>query len=298
MVMIEKSRKVILGIIMMLNCPALWSTEPRVEKLWPHGAPDLGQHCIAEEPTLTVYFADDSNNSGAAVLILPGGGYAHLAIDHEGHQIAQWLNSFGVSGFIVAYRRGMGCQHPLPMIDAKRAIRTVRSRAVPWKINPRKIGVMGFSAGGHLASSTGTLFDPGDPKADDPVERLSSRPDFMILCYPVISMTSEYTHQGSKKNLLGENPDAVLVEHLSTDLQVTADTPPTFLFHTSEDKGVPPQNSILFYLALHRAGVPVEMHIFEKGRHGLGLAQSDPFLAVWPELCRNWLKNRGFVPDH
>jgi acetyl esterase/lipase len=155
---------------------------------------------------------------------------------------------------------------------------------------------MGFSAGGHLASSAGTHFDGGQSDADDPIARQSSRPDFLILCYPVISLTADYTHQGSKRNLLGESPDADLVESLSNEKQVAADTPLTFLFHTSEDRGVPPQNSIVFYLALHAAGVPAELHVFEKGRHGLGLAQSQTGTSAWPELAREWMRGRGLLP--
>jgi acetyl esterase/lipase len=154
---------------------------------------------------------------------------------------------------------------------------------------------MGFSAGGHLASSAGTHFDAGNASSDDPIERVSCRPDFLILCYPVISFVTRYTHQGSKRNLLGQNPDAKLVESMSSELAVTAETPPTFLFHTNEDTGVPPENSVLFYMALRKAGVPAEMHVFEKGPHGVGLAQKLPALAAWPDLCAAWLRGRGLL---
>ncbi len=158
---------------------------------------------------------------------------------------------------------------------------------------PHKIGILGFSAGGHLASSAGTHFDQGKPDADDPIDRVSCRPDFMILCYPVISLTTPYTHQGSKKNLLGENPDEKLVESMSSELQVTPDTPPTFLFHTNADTGVPSENSVLFYLALRKAGVPAELHIYEKGRHGVGLAPELPALKSWPDRCIDWMRGAG-----
>jgi acetyl esterase/lipase len=186
------------------------------------------------------------------------------------------------------------------MLDGQRAIRTARARASEWGIDPAKIGVLGFSAGGHLASTLGTHFDAGQPDAADPIDRANSRPDFMILCYPVISMTSEHMHQGSRENLLGKKPDAALARKMSNELQVTADTPPTFLWHTDADTVVPVENSVAFYLAMQQAGVPGELHVFQNGHHGLGLARDVPGTSAWPDLCRQWFEVRGLIdpPRH
>jgi acetyl esterase/lipase len=217
-------------------------------------------------------------------------------MDHEGTQIAEWLNSMGVTAFILKYRlKGTGHQHPIPMQDGQRAIRTVRARAAEWKLDPQRVGVIGFSAGGHLASTLGTHFDAGKAEAADPVDRVSSRPDFMVLCYPVISMTKDFAHKGSRENLLGPMPDKKLLESLSNETQVSADTPPTFLFHTNEDTGVLPEHSIAFYSALLKAGVPAELHIYEKGPHGVGLAKSIPGTSTWAERCREWMQARGWL---
>jgi acetyl esterase/lipase len=238
--------------------------------------------------------ADQAN--GAGVVVCPGGGYGGLASGYEGNEIAQWLNSFGVAGFVLKYRhKGTGYQHPAPLDDAQRAIRTVRSRASEFHVDPARIGILGFSAGGHLASSAGTHFDQGKADAKDAVDRVGCRPDFLVLCYPVISFVAPTTHQGSKKNLLGDNPDPKLVESMSSELAVTSDTPPTFLWHTDADSGVPPENSVLFYLALRKAKVPAELHVFEKGRHGLGLAQKEPGTRFWPELAQAWMRNHGLL---
>ena len=282
--------------------PAL-AAEPETVLLWPDGAPGAKGDQPEDVPKLTIYLPEQEEATGSAVVICPGGGYGGLAVDHEGHQIAKWFNSLGVAGFIVDYRhRGKGYGHPAPLQDAQRAIRTVRSGAAEWKIDPQKIGVMGFSAGGHLASTTGTHFDKGDPNSADPIQRASCRPDFMILCYPVIAFDEPYTHRGSQKNLLGADADAALVRSLSNEKQVTAETPPTFLFHTDEDKGVPSENSVYFYLALRRAGVPAEMHIYQKGPHGVGLctgigkyARKIPGTDIWPKCCEAWLAGLGLL---
>ncbi len=258
-----------------------------VELLWPQGAPGAKGDQPADKPTLTIFLPDEQKATGTAVVICPGGGYGGLATDHEGHQIARWFNTFGVAGFMLEYRhRGRGYGHPAPLQDAQRAIRTVRSRAAQWKIAPERIGIMGFSAGGHLASTAGTHFDRGNPNADDPIERVSCRPDFLILCYPVITFDEPFTHRGSRVNLLGANADPELVRSLSNEKQVTPQTLPTFLFHTDEDKGVPAENSVQFYLALRRAGVPAEMHIYRAGQHGLGLAAAPPALPPGPTGSR------------
>ncbi|REK11226.1 MAG: alpha/beta hydrolase [Planctomycetota bacterium] len=270
--------------------------EPKVELLWPEGAPGAKGDSDDDKPTLTIMLPPEDKANGAAVVVCPGGGYGHLAFGYEGVDVGQWLSDHGVAAFVLKYRhRGTGYGHPAPLDDAQRAIRTVRARADEFGVDPQRIGILGFSAGGHLASSAGTHYDAGDSNAKDAIARASCRPEFLILCYPVISFTTPYTHKGSRKNLLGENPDAKLVESFSNELQVTEDTPPTFLWHTSEDKGVPPENSVLFYLALHKAGVPAEMHIYEKGRHGLGLAQEVPAVSSWPGRCIDWMRGRGLL---
>ncbi len=272
------------------------AAEPKVELLWPNGAPGAKGSADTDKPTLTISLPSEDKANGAAVVICPGGGYGALAVDHEGKAIAEWLNSLGVAAFMVKYRLGSnGYRHPAPLDDAQRAIRTVRARAAEWKVDPGRIGIMGFSAGGHLASTAGTHFDKGKSDDPDPIARASCRPDFLILCYPVVSLTTAYTHEGSKKNLLGEKPDQSLVESLSNENQVTAETPPTFLFHTDADGAVPSENSVLFYLALRRAKVPAELHIYEKGNHGVGLAPNVPAVSSWPERCADWLRGRGIL---
>jgi acetyl esterase/lipase len=274
---------------------ALLAAEPQTIVLWPEGAPGAVGNEDADRPTLTVYLPPADRAVPTGVVVCPGGGYAKLAMDHEGRQVAEWLNSLGVAAFVLKYRLGPRYRHPAPLEDAKRALRLVRSRAGEFRIAPDRIGVWGFSAGGHLASTLATHFDAGNPAASDPVERVSCRPDFAILAYPVISFASEYAHKGSRRNLLGDNPDPALVENLSNEKQVTAQTPPTFLFHTNEDQGVPAENSVLFYLALRRAGVPAELHIYERGRHGVGLAPDDPVLSSWPQRLADWLRVRGLL---
>jgi acetyl esterase/lipase len=268
---------------------------PKAQPLWPHGAPGAIGKTPADIPTHTVYLPPADKSTGAAVVICPGGGYGFVAMDHEGHQVARWLNSIGVAGIILNYRHAPAYHHPVPLQDAQRALRAVRARAKDWGIDPHRVGILGFSAGGHLASTAGTHFDAGRPDADDPIEQQSCRPDFMVLIYPVISFSSPATHKGSRANLLGKNPDPKLVESLSNEKQVTDQTPPTFLVHTSEDTTVPPQNSIAFYLALHKHHVPAELHVFEKGAHGLGLGRSGTAFARWPELCAAWLKTRNII---
>jgi acetyl esterase/lipase len=229
------------------------------------------------------------------VIVAPGGSYGMLASNHEGRQVANWLNALGVTAFVLKYRLGPRYHHPIELGDAQRAIRLVRSRAGEFGFLPDRIGMIGFSAGGHLASTAGTHFDNGNPSASDPIDRISCRPDFLILAYPVISFTAPYTHQGSATNLLGENADASLRAELSNELHVTPQTPPTFLFSTTTDKVVPPENTVAFYLALRKAGVPAEMHVFENGPHGVGLDLSDPVLGKWPVLLANWLRARGLL---
>jgi acetyl esterase/lipase len=218
-----------------------------------------------------------------------------LAMDDEGREIAEWLNARGVAAFVLRYRLGPRYHHPVELGDAQRALRLVRFHAAEYGVAPDKIGIWGFSAGGHLASTAGTHFDQGDANASDPIERMSSRPDFMILAYPVISFTTPYTHRGSLRNLLGENPDPKLAASLSIETQVTPQTPPTFLFHTDGDTGVPAENSVLFYLALRKAGVPAEMHIYERGEHGVGLDLVDPVLSSWSRRVEAWMRVHGWM---
>jgi acetyl esterase/lipase len=245
-------------------------------------------------PTLTIYRASNPNEAKSAVIVLPGGGYVHLAFDYEGTDVAAWLNKLGISAFVLRYRLGPKYHYPVQLWDAQRAIRYVRAHAPELGIVPERIGVWGFSAGGHLAATAGTHFDKGDPGAKDEFERQSSRPDFLILAYPVITMEDPYAHQGSLHALLGDKPDPQLVRSLSNETQVNSETPPAFLFHTADDKVVPVQNSINFYLAQKQAGINSEMHIYLHGRHGVGLATNDPVLKSWTERLSDWLTVQGY----
>jgi acetyl esterase/lipase len=233
--------------------------------------------------------------SGTAIIVAPGGGYTGLAMNHEGRQVANLLNAAGVTTFVLKYRLGPRYRHPIELGDALRAIRIVRARAQEFGLQPDRIGMLGFSAGGHLTSTAGTHFDAGKADAADPIDRVSSRPDFLVLCYPAISFDPAIAHAGSVRSLLGDKPEQALLDELSNDLKVTPQTPPTFLFHTNADTGVVAENSVRFYLALRRAKVPAEMHIFENGPHGVGLALGDPALSAWPTLLANWLRGRGLL---
>lgn len=269
------------------------NAEPETMLLWPDGAPGALGKEDADRPTLTIYRARQP--SGASVIVAPGGGYGALASNHEGRQVANLLNAAGVTAFVLKYRLGPKYRHPIQLGDAQRAVRLVRARAAEFGIAGDRIGLMGFSAGGHLAATAGTHFDAGKADSTDPIDRAGSRPDFLILAYPVVSFDPAITHAGSVRNLLGENPDPKLIDELSNDLRVTKDTPPTFLFHTNADTGVVAENSVRFYLALRRAKVPAELHIFETGPHGVGLALGDPALAAWSTLLTNWLRGRGLT---
>jgi acetyl esterase/lipase len=262
--------------------------------LWENGAPNALGKEPQDVPLITAFQAPKELATGAAIVICPGGGYSHLSEVKEGSDVAKWLNSIGISAFVLRYRLGMRYHQPNQLLDAARAVRTVRSRAKEWNIDPARIGILGFSAGGHLASTLGTHFDAGMPKAADPIDRVSSRPDLMVLVYPVISM-GEFAHGGSKLNLLGEAPSADLVKLYSNELQVTAETPPTFLVHTMSDSTVPVENSLMFADALRRNKVPFELHLYERGPHGFGLAPTNPVLATWVERCADWLTLHGFA---
>lgn len=275
---------------------SLVAAEPEKILLWPNGAPDAKGDEDKDKPNLTIYLTPKEKACGTGIIICPGGGYEHLSIEKEGTTPALWLNSLGISAFVLDYRHGgKGYQHPAPLEDAQRAVRLVRDNAAKWNLDTNRIGIMGFSAGGHLASTIGTHFDAGDAGASDPIDRASCRPDFLVLCYPVILMDSPFTHKGSQKHLLGDQPDADLLKNLSTDTQVTSDTPPTFLFTTDADKGVPAENSVQFYLALRKAKVPAELHIYQNGPHGLGLAPNEPVVNTWKDRLADWLKVRGLL---
>jgi len=265
--------------------------------LWPGDAPGALGKEPKDIPTLTPFYPDAGKASGAAMVICPGGGYGGLA-PHEGEGYARWLNEQGITAFVLKYRLGSaGYRHPVMLQDAARALRLVRANADAWKVDPKRLGIMGSSAGGHLASTLLTHFDAGKPEDADPVERVSSRPDVGILCYAVITM-GKFTHQGSKNNLLGTNPPPALVEELSNELRVTQDTPPCFVWHTFEDTAVPVENSMQFAAALRQAGVPFDLHIYQKGGHGMGLGSREYDSTKWHPWthdCSYWLKAQGFV---
>jgi acetyl esterase/lipase len=268
---------------------------PDTLPLWENRAPGALGDSDADRPTLTIFRAAARQNPVTSVIVAPGGGYVNLSMDKEGRQVASWFNAMGVTAFVLKYRLGPRYHHPIELGDVQRAIRLVRSRALQFGVAPDRIGMMGFSAGGHLAATAGTRFDDGNASAPDEVDRVSSRPDFLILAYPVISFDPAIAHAGSVRSLLGDNPAPALLQELSADLHVTAKTPPTFLFSTNADTAVPAENTIRFYLALRQAKVPAEMHIFENGPHGVGLDLGDPALSLWPTLLTNWLRGRGLL---
>ncbi|HEX7715554.1 MAG TPA: alpha/beta hydrolase [Bacillota bacterium] len=259
-------------------------------ELWEDKIPGYRQEIPQAKPSLK-QFMPDSGSARGAIIVCPGGGYEYKAA-HEGEPIARWLNSLGLTAFVLDYRVSP-YRYPIPVLDANRAVRWVRYHAENWHLDPNQIGLLGFSAGGHLAATVGTQFDNGQPDAADPVDRVSSRPDALILCYPVISL-GQYGHRGSIESLLGPNPSDTLRQSLSNELRVTTDTPQTFLWHTANDGAVPVENSLMFAAALSRCRVPFAMHIFPDGHHGLGLADENPPVAVWTELCADWLKQIGF----
>lgn len=288
--------KTLLKIFTAMSLSTVIYAQDKEMPLWPNGAPGALGKKMRDIPTITPFPSAAKNNSGSAIVICPGGGYGGLA-SHEGSTYAQFLQQHGINAFVLKYRLGSaGYRHPIMLGDAARAIRTVRTNAKKWNIDPEKIGIMGSSAGGHLASTMITHFDKGNPNASDPVDRASSRPNVGILCYPVITM-GEFTHQGSKRNLLGKNPSKELTDLLSSEKQVRKDTPPTFVWHTAEDRPVPVENSMLFASALRKAAVPFALHIYQKGRHGIGLADKPPFKNVhpWANDLVFWLKEQGFI---
>jgi acetyl esterase/lipase len=272
------------------------SAQTHTYPLWTGNAPGALGDGELDRPTITFYAASDDDKPVPAVIVFPGGSYGYLASNHEGRQMANWFNSVGMAAFVVRYRVGPRYHHPIELRDAQRAIRLVRSRAAEFHVMPDKIGILGFSAGGHLASTAETHFDPGGAKAEDTIDRVSSRPDFAVLAYPVISLIADYAHQPSWQNLLGKDATPEMRRALSNEFNVTADTPLTFLFSSSTDTVVPPENSVAFYLALRKANVPAELHIFQDAPHGVGLDLNDPAVGEWSTLLLNWLRANDFVP--
>jgi acetyl esterase/lipase len=277
--------------------PAMAAERERVI-LWPSGAPLAKGTAATDEPFVEVYPAAHDAAAGPAFVICPGGGYGALAADHEGTQIARWANGLGATAFVLHYRLGSkGYHYPAQLLDVQRALRWVRANAARYSIDPQRVGIIGFSAGGHLASMAATLFDERpEGTTHDAIDAVSARPDIAVLGYPVISMTAAHAHKGSRKNLLGPAADDdAAARPLDTDTRVTANTPPTFLFQTDEDAGVPAENVISFYLACRRNHVPAELHVFERGPHGVGFGLGDPVLSTWPDRLAGWLRDRGFL---
>ncbi len=273
--------------------------EPAPVLLWPDEAPGAVGKEDADRPRIWPYLPAGAKTPTSAIVVCPGGGYGGLAFNIEGHPVARRLNAMGIAAFVLQYRLGPRYHHPAPITDAHRAIRLVRARAKEWNLDPAKVGIMGFSAGGHLTSTAATIFDDGDPKSADPIEREGCRPDFAVPVYPVVSMVESCVHAGSRANLLGKDYDPKLAEALSLERRVTARTPPVFLIHGADDTGVPPENSLLLYEALRKAKIPVELHLFAHGKHGFGLGtrfgENPPGpVAMWPELLEAWLRTHGW----
>ncbi len=274
--------------------------QDKVLKVWPNGAPNSNGMTKSEklnglhvsnvsEAVMYVYLPPKDKNTGAAIVLCPGGGYSFEAMDYEGYDLAKWLNTLGIAGIVLKYRLPYG-HAEVPSSDAKQAIRIIRSNAKKWGINPDKVGIEGASAGGHLASTVGTHFDYGDKNSTDPIKRLSCRPDFMLLLYPVISCKEEFGHMGSRQNLIGEGNNWKLVEEYSNELQVTPQTPPTFIVVTDDDEIVPTRNSVEFYLSLKKNNVPAELHVFSEGHHGFFLKKDYLPVRKWPNLFIDWMK--------
>ena len=292
----------IAGVVPAAGQPA---SDPETIVLWPEGVPraianagseflEDGRVRNVQNPTLTIYPAPADRRTGTAVIICPGGAYRRLAIDKEGTAAAAWLNALGVSAFVLKYRL-VEYGHPVPLQDVLRAVRLLRANASRWRIDPDRIGVLGFSAGGHLASTAGTLFDAPEGRTGAELDRVSARPDFLVLVYPVIVLDGPYASKTSAANLLGPSPSAELLARLSTHTQVTTQTPPTFLAHGGTDESVPPENSVLFYQALRRAGVPAEMHLYQTGPHGFGLEPTHGPVSDWPKRCAEWMTAGGLL---
>src|SRR5688572_14353083 len=266
---------------------------PNAQLLWPAGAPGAVGTEAQDRPSITRLDPPKGKVNGAAMIICPGGGYGFLA-SHEAEPVGEWLNTLGVTAFVLKYRIAPRYRHPAMLQDAQRAIRTVRANAKAWGLDENRIGILGFSAGGHLASTAVTHFDSGNPSSDDPIEKVSSRPNLGVLVYPVITLSGPSAHLGSRRNLLGGSDSPELIDHLSSEKQVTAKTPPCFLMHTADD-AVPVENALMFAESLRKNGVPFELHIYEHGVHGYGLAERDPILRTWTARCADWLRVRNFL---
>jgi len=252
-------------------------------------------HKLVTKPDISVFLPSKNNRTGQAVLVIPGGGYHAIACIKEGDDIAKWLNSNGIVGIVLKYRlpnaKSNIISHKSPLLDASRAMKIIKENAEKWHIDENNIGVMGFSAGGHLAATLGTHYDKDEKPQSAKIDSISSRPDFMVLMYPVITMDERFTHMGSRKNLLGENPSQELVDYYSNEKQVSAETPPTLIFHTTDDAAVPVENSTAFYKALNEKNIDSEMHIFQHGKHGFALANGKGNLELWKSICIAWLRN-------
>lgn len=283
-----------MSVLAAQNAPPIIQ-EPQTIPLWAGRAPGATGDAPEDVPSLTIYMPPNTTGPMTAVIVAPGGGYRTLSMNKEGRIPATYLNALGVAAFVLKYRLGPKYRHPIELGDMQRAIRTVRSRATEWRIAPDRIGVMGFSAGGHLASHASTQFDAASSAPTDEIDRVSSRPDFAILGYPVISLSQAWTHKGSRTMLLGETASDETARRLSTDTLVTAKTPPTFLFHTYADTAVPVENSVHYFLALRKAGVAAEMHIFKDGPHGVGMPLNDAALSEWPKVLANWMRASGLL---
>jgi len=283
-------------LLFSLILVALSHAAPAKVRLWPDGAPGARGNEDKDQPFVYVWPATKEKANGAAFVVCPGGGYGGLAADHEGTQVARWFNGIGVSAFVLHYRLGsQGYHFPTQLIDVQRAIRHVRANAKQYGIDPNRIGIIGFSAGGHLTSMAATMFDEKPAgMTNDAVDQVSARPTVAGPTYPVISMIQDFGHKGSRKNLLGPNDNDEMARHVSTETRVTADTPPIFIFQTDEDIVVPAENAVSFYLACRKHNVPAELHIYRPGPHGVGLFLGDPVLGTWSGHLRDWLRNQGF----
>lgn len=301
----KRLRKISAAIVPLMLTLAAAGQAQTVIPLWPEGVPGLRADAAPDKdtpthsqaihtPSMTLYPAPKKNNTGTAVVVCPGGGYSRLSMDNEGRKVAAWLNSIGVSAFVLKYRLKEYGQ-PAPLRDVLRALRIARAQAADFNIKPDRIGVLGFSAGGHLASCATTLYDHADGRTGAKLDAVSARPDFSVLVYPVISMR-EIAHKGSRENLLGKNPPSKLVTQYSTDEQITKDTPPVFLVGGTDDRTVPVENSVRFYLALRKAGVPAEMHLYQKAAHGFGMKPNMGPPSSWPQRCEDWMRLNGWLP--
>lgn len=295
-----RALRLMMGLVLLVACGSVRVMSAEPIRLWDGDAPGALGQADHDVPTLTPYLPAEGKASGTAIVVCPGGGYGGLA-GHEGEGYAKWLADNGISAFVLKYRLGSkGYRHPVMLGDASRAIRLVRAKAADWKIDPKRIGIMGSSAGGHLASTAVTHFDAGKADAADAIEKQSSRPDFGILCYAVISMEDGVTHGGSKRNLLGDKPDPALVELLSNERQVTKQTPPCFVWSTGEDKAVPVRNSLQFVMALEQAGIAYDFHVYQKGQHGIGLSEGRNGVPAgevhpWGKDLLFWLRQNGWT---